>query len=235
MSGVVAFAGSRSVVSPLVVPAVRSVLASGRDIVVGCARGVDRAVAAEVVGSGHAARLGVFAVAPVPGGSWAAAAAESGAVVAWGCGGVPGRAGFAHRSRLVLAASVAAGAGGGLVAFPSVPCPAVCAPAWGSAVESAPVVGGGSGTWLAVALAVGAGLPVAVFAPLSFLPSWGRGAWVSGAASGVWSACWRWDPAALSLPGCPASGPLEPEHFFGMRVPGRPAWESLPDHFYSGE
>jgi len=41
---------------------------------------------------------------------------------------------------------------------------------------------------LVVALPVGAGFAVAVFAPLSLLPVWARGAWVPAAASGLWSA-----------------------------------------------
>ena len=231
VSGVVAFAGSRSSVSPLVASAVRSVLASGRDVVVGCARGVDQAVAAEVVGSGHAARLGIFAVAPVPAGSWAAASAASGASVVW-VPGSAGRAAFAVRSRLVLAAAVAGGPGGGLVAFPSGPCPAVCAPHWGMAVERARVTGGGSGTWLAVALAVGAGLPVALFLPPGVsLPCWSGGDWLTSPDfPGVWSRSYLW------LPAHPGDRVRSQQHLWGdpvfgpgpvpFAIPGSPSGDS---------
>jgi hypothetical protein len=196
VSGVVVFAGSRSVVSGLVSPAVVSVLASGRDVVVGCARGVDAAVAATVCGWGLGRRLGVFAVSPVPAASWAAAAAADGASVVR----VPrsaGRAAFAVRSRLVLAAAVAGGPGSGLVAFPSGPCPAVCRPVVGP-VFSGRVSGGGSGSWLAVALAVGAGLPVVVFLPAGpSAPAWAGGSWVPAAASGLWASALRWSPSLL--------------------------------------
>jgi hypothetical protein len=124
MSGVVAFAGSCSVVSPLVQPAVRAVLASGRSVVVGDAAGVDAA--------GSAARV----VSRGGGGRWAPAV----------------------RTRAVVAAALAGGPGSGLVAFPSGPCPAVCRPVPGP-LSSGRVSGGGSGSWLAVALAVGLGLP----------------------------------------------------------------------------
>jgi hypothetical protein len=181
--------------SGLVSPAVVSVLASGRDIAVGCARGVDAAVAATVCDWGLGSRLGVFAVSPVPAASWAAAAAADGASVV----SVPrsaGRAVFAARSRLVLAAAVAGGAGSGLVAFSSGPCPAVCRPVPG--LFAGRVSGGGSGSWLAVALAVGAGLPVAVFLAVGVsAPEWAGGSWVPAAASGVWASALRWSPSLL--------------------------------------
>jgi hypothetical protein len=184
-----------------VAPAVRSVLAAGRDVVAGCARGVDRAVAAEVVGSGLAERLGVFAVAPVPAESWAAAAAAAGASVVW----VPrsaGRAAFAVRSRLVLAAALAGGPGGGLVAFPGGPCPAACLPDWGAAPEQARVSGGGSGTWLAIALAVGAGLPAAVFLSGGVpVPPWPGASWAGLAELGVWSRAVSCRSDQLRFPG----------------------------------
>ena len=168
MGGVVAFAGSRSVVSPLVTPAVRAVLASGRSLVVGDAAGVDAAVAAV---AGAAAQV----VACGAGGRWAPAV----------------------RTRAVVAAALAGGPGSALVAFPAGPCPEVCRPVPGAAL-SGRVTGGGSGSWLAVALAVGAGLPVVVFLPAGVAPpAWPGGSWVPAAASGPWAAAVRWSPALL--------------------------------------
>ena len=69
MGGVVAFAGSRSVVSPLVTPAVRAVLAAGRSVVVGDAAGVDAAVAAVAGAAARVVRCGA-------GGSWVPAASS---------------------------------------------------------------------------------------------------------------------------------------------------------------
>jgi hypothetical protein len=92
---------------------------------------------------------------------------------------------------------VAGGPGSGLVAFVGGACPAACRPV-AAPLSSGRVVGGGSGSWLAVALAVGAGLPVVVFAPAGVsLPAWSGGRWVPSAASGVWAAGWRWVPSAL--------------------------------------
>ena len=229
VAAVVAFAGSRSSVLPLVVPAVRSVVASGRAVAVGCAAGVDAAVVAAVVAAGAASRLAVFAVAD-PGGlpfarvAGLQAAAAAGASVSWFWPpAVPaGRSAFAARTRLVLAASVAGGPGSGLVAFPSGPCPAVCQPVAGGpsgALFSGRVTGGGSGSWLAVALAVGAGLPVAVFLPAGVAaPAWAGGSWVPAASSGVWASALRWSPSLLvGIPAGPGALPAS------WSQPGSPA------------
>lgn len=193
MSGVVAFAGSRSVVPPAVVPAVGSVLASGRSVVVGCAGGVDAAVVAAVVAAGASSRLSVLAAFP------ASAARVLASVVAAGgspasvslasdsAGLAPGLA-LAWRTRSVVAAAARGGPGSALVAFPSGPCPAACRP-------GPSPVGGGSGTWLAVALAVGAAFPAVVFLPPGVpAPPWAGGRWAPAAGSGVWSAAVRWVP-----------------------------------------
>lgn len=157
---VVAFAGSRSVVPAVVAPAVRAVQASGRSVVVGCAPGVDAAVAAAAPG---AVVLSASSSAP-----WALAA----------------------RTRLVVAAAVAGGPGSALVAFPSGPCPVGCVP-------GASVSGSGSGTWLAVALAVSSSLPVVVFLSSGVsAPAWPGGSWVV-AGVGVWSGAVRWAPGAV--------------------------------------
>lgn len=167
---VVAFAGSRSVVPPALVPVVRSVVASGRSVVVGCAAGADAAVAA----------------------------AAPGAVVVSASGSA--RWSLAARTRRVVAAAVAGGPGSALVAFPSVACPPACVPG-----PLASVVGGGSGTWLAVALAVSSSLPVVVFLPSGVAPpAWPGGVWLPAASSGLWSAAVRWSPAQLALPPAPA-------------------------------
>jgi hypothetical protein len=64
----------------------------------------------------------------------------------------------------------------------------------------ASVVGGGSGTWLAVALAVSSSLPVVVFLPAGVLPpAWRGGSWAPAASCGLWSAAWCWSPAQLAF------------------------------------
>lgn len=82
--------------------------------------------------------------------------------------------------------------GGCLVAFPGQPCP--------SAVRASPSFGGsGSGTWGSVALAVGLGVPCAVFVPLSVSRSGfpspsslaARFRCVGGPQSGSW---WLFNP-----------------------------------------
>jgi hypothetical protein len=75
----------------------------------------------------------------------------------------------------------------------------------------AAVAGGpGSGSWLALALAVGAGLPVVVFLPAGVAaPAWAGGSWVPAAASGVWASALRWSPSLLAgLPGFGGGLPL---------------------------
>lgn len=110
----------------------------------------------------------------------------------------------------MLAAAVAGGPGSGLVAFPGAPCPAVCRPVAGPLAVGR-VSGGGSGTWLTVALAVGAGLPVVLFLPAGVAaPAWPGGSWLPAASSGVWAAAVRWSPSLLAgvLPGFGGGLPL---------------------------
>lgn len=89
-----------------------------------------------------------------------------------------------------LVALLAASPGSRLVAWPSGACPAVCAPGSASA--------GGAGTWLAVALAVSAGVPVLVVLPAGVAaPAWPGGAWAPAAACGPWAAAVTWQPGAV--------------------------------------
>jgi hypothetical protein len=62
-------------------------------------------------------------------------------------------------------------------------------------------LGGGSGTWLAVALAVGSGLPVALFLPSGIpLPRWVGGSWARPwVRPGLWALAWSWEPGPLPL------------------------------------
>jgi hypothetical protein len=134
-------------------------------VVVGCAAGVDAAVAA----------------------------AAPGALVVRSSGSSPGA--LAARTRRVVAAAVADGPGSALVAFPAGACPAACVPG-----RPAAVVGGGSGSWLAVALAVSSFLPVVVFLPAGVVPpAWPGGAWARAASAGLWSGAVRWVPAQLAF------------------------------------
>ncbi len=207
MSGVVAFGGSRSLLSSsLVVPAVRSVLAAGRSVSVGCAAGADALVLRAVLAAGAASRLSVFAVGEESGrGFWRCsalsavrAAARAGASVSWLAGGplsLPLRVRLFARSEACLSAAVAGGPGSAAVFF----------------VRGGPSVSPGS--WSVAAAAVRLGLPLFVFpvGESSFVwpgPSWSRvaGEFVPAAASGVWSAAFRWEPASrLPSPGVTAS------------------------------
>lgn len=182
---VVAVVGSRSGIPAGVVPVVSALVAGGRVVACGCCAGVDAAV----LGCAPPEALRVFA-AFGPDGSGAVgslsavgpvlAAAGAGASVRWWAGGgplVPARPRLAARTRAVVTAA------GAVVAFPSGPAPAPGA--------------GGSGSWLAVGLALRAGLPVVVFpaapggAPLpDFWPGVGRLAW-SPAGAGVWASGFR--------------------------------------------
>ena len=93
---------------------------------------------------------------------------------------------------------------------PGGPCPAVCRPVAGP-LSVGRVPGGGSGSWLAVALAAGAGLPVVVFLPAGVAPpAWPGGSWAPAASSGVWAAALRWSPSALAgvLPGFGGGAPF---------------------------
>lgn len=96
-----------------------------------------------------------------------------------------GRGAFAARSVALVRAAVASG-GGALVAFPAGPCPAGVSPARSWRSGSPP-----SGSWSAVALAVGLGLPVfvgSVGAAAPSLPGWGPWRRVAaGAFAGLWA------------------------------------------------
>lgn len=188
VGGVVAVAGSRGLCpsfAPLVASVVRSVVASGRSVAVGCCVGADSAV----LGSGvPVSSLRVFAAFGAGGvGSCSLSAvsavsafAAAGGSVAWWAGGgssvaLPVRL-SARTGAVVGAASVSC------VVFFSSP----------SSV----------GSLLACRLAVGRGLPVFAF-PCGFagsaLPSLGSGAWVAVGGSGVWSSAWRWVSSQVSL------------------------------------
>ncbi len=102
-----------------------------------------------------------------------------------------GRSSFARRSVALVRAVAASGAGAAFAGFVSSSCPAGLLPSrsWraGACV---------SGSWSALALAVGLGLPVFVFrcAPGVVLPSaWGSWARVS---VGAFAGAWRLSPAA---------------------------------------
>ncbi len=97
---VVAFAGSRRLRAAAALGrvrrAVRSVLASGRWVAVGCAKGVDQAVIQTALELGYAHRLVIYAVGgPTGRGFWSGSAplallhkaARQGAVVFWWAGG----------------------------------------------------------------------------------------------------------------------------------------------------
>jgi hypothetical protein len=96
---------------------------------------------------------------------------------------------LAARTR-ALVAQLAASPGSRLVAWPSAPCPPVCSPGSSSA--------GGVGTWLAVALAVSAGVPVLLMLPAGVAaPAWPGGVWAPVAACGPWAAAVTWQPGAV--------------------------------------
>jgi predicted Rossmann fold nucleotide-binding protein DprA/Smf involved in DNA uptake len=178
--GVVALAGSRSLPAGgarLVSSVVGDLVASGCQLVCGCATGADAAV----ISSAPVSALRVFA-AFGPDGSGSAGSvsavsvvrqfARRGGWVGWWSGGQRGllRVRLAARTRAVVSAADA-----GLVVFPASPS--------------------ARGSWLAARLAVGRGLPVVAF-PLGFLPSalpsLGAGRWVAVGAPGVWASAWRW-------------------------------------------
>ena len=183
----VGFCGSRSLSSSfagLVGSVVRSVLAFGRSVAVGCAAGGDLLVRSAAPGAR------VFRVSSFAG------------------GGGPPRAAFVRRSVALVRAVAASGAGAGFVGFVAVGCPRSVAP---SASPSRCFCGGGSGSWASLALAAGLGVPVVVFrcgsvsvpgfpaCPLGLsLPSWWGGSWAPAAASGPWSGGFRWSPPAGS-------------------------------------
>ena len=180
-AGVVALAGSRFLPAGgvrLVASVVKELVASGFQLVCGCATGAD----AVVISSAPPQALRVFAVFGLSGtGSAGSVSAVSvvrqfatagGSVVWWsgGHGGRPLRFRLAARTRAVVSAATA-----GLVVFLASPR--------------------SRGSLLAARLAVGRGLPVVAF-PLalspSALPSLGAGRWVASGASGLWASAWRW-------------------------------------------
>jgi len=190
VSGVVAFAGSRSLgaaFAPLVGSAVGSVLRSGRSVSVGCCVGADAAVLSALCaasprsgscfaafGSGGVGSCALSAVGAVS--SFAAA----GGSVSWWAGGaasvaLPARL-SARTGAVVAAASVSA------VLFFSSPASV--------------------GSLLAARLAAERGLPVFAF-PCGFcgslLPSLGAGSWVCVGGSGVWSLSFRWVSSQVFL------------------------------------
>ncbi len=199
----VVFCGSRSLspsFAPEIAGAVRSVLAGGRGVAVGCCPGADLDALRSWLGpwrellvgenpsglSGSCRRLrrrrrrrrgGLllsFSLSP-----FLRLAASRGASVSWLAGGplsLPLSARLAARSAACVRFAAASGPGAGLVCFGLRPS--------------------SRGSLLACSLAVSCGLPVVVFpcgAPLAVL---GPGSW-RPAGSGVWSAAVRWSPVSL--------------------------------------
>jgi hypothetical protein len=227
VAGIVGFCGSRSLpasaeVSALVSGVVGSVLAGvpRRGVAVGCAVGGDALVVSAALALDASSQLRVFAafgpVSPpwpaarfsAPGASSSvssvtgvAGALAAGASVTWWAGGgpsVPIARRLASRSKTMVSAVAASGAGCGLVGFVSSPCPAGLFP---SPSPSACFSGFGSGSWASLALASGLGLPVVVFPvrtlasagdPCPALPASWPGSWL--ALSGVWSGGFRFVP-----------------------------------------
>ena len=181
-AGVMALAGSRFLPAGgarLVASVVKELVASGFQLVCGCATGADAAV----ICSAPPQALQVFAAfGPSGSGSCSVSAvsavrqfATAGGSVEWwsgGHGGRPLRFRLAARTRAVVSAATA-----GLVVFPASPS--------------------ARGSWLAARLAAGRGLPVVAFPlalPPSALPSLGAGRWVACGGPGVWASAWRWLP-----------------------------------------
>ena len=190
MSGVVAVAGSRALSGAglaLVGPVCRSVVASGRSLVVGCATGADAAVLSAGLPVSAVRCFAAFGSGPCYAGAWRGSAtpavgryAASGGRVVWLAGGpvsVPLRARLASRTSAVVSAASA-----GCVVF------------FGSPVSR--------GSALAGRLAVGRGLPVFGF-PLGFsggfLPSLGSGFWLPFNGSGPWVSAWVWQSSQLGF------------------------------------
>jgi hypothetical protein len=170
---IVAFAGSRALPAhwqPVIDQIVRSTLASGRLVAVGCAPGADAMVAAAAPDA-LLYRADDYRVR-----------------------GLPSAAALAARSTAVVRAALASGRGAGFVMFVYRPCPAGLVPA---AEPSRCFRGLGSGSWASAALAAGLGLPVIVFTSSELPPTWGR--WAPAAAVGPWARGWRLGPAALPL------------------------------------
>ena len=187
-SGLVAVCGGRSLpgaFAPLVGRVCRSLVGSGRSLVVGCAVGAD----AFVLSSGvPPSAVHVFAAfgpggvgsCPVSNVAGVSAFAAAGGSVCWWRGGPRG---VAVASRLVCRSqSVVVSASAGLVCFFASP-------------QS-------RGSLLACQLAAGRGLPVVAFAcgfPASALPLLGPGSWSAVGGSGCFSSGFRWVPAQSSL------------------------------------
>jgi hypothetical protein len=196
----VAVAGSRSLppqASALVAAVCRSLVASGRSLVVGCAVGADAAVLS--AGLPPSAVQSFAAFGPVSP-SWPAPSGRYSAPGAWSGSAVREVAEF-----LFAGGSVAWWAGGG----PSVPLPARLAARTRAVVAQASagcVVFFGSpssrGSLLAARCAADRGLPVFAF-PVGFagslLPSLGAGSWVPVSGVGAWSSAWRWAPSSLRI------------------------------------
>jgi len=190
VSGVVAVAGSRALPPAglaLVGPVCRSVVASGRSLVVGCAVGADAAVLSAGLPVSAVRCFAAFGRGPGFAGAWRGSAAPavggfaaSGGAVSWLAGGplsLPLRARLASRTSAVVSA-----ASSGCVVF------------FGSPASR--------GSALAARLAVGRGLPVFGF-PVGFsgalLPSLGAGEWVPFSGFGVWASAWFWMPSQLGI------------------------------------
>ena len=185
MSGVVAFAGSRSlpaVFEPLVARVAGGVVASGRAVAVGCCVGVD-AVVLQFVRSSSVRCFAAFGVGGVGACSLSAVSLVSalpsrGGSVSWLAGGslaVPLPARLASRSRAVVRAA------------------STCAVVFFASPSS-------RGSFLAARSAVARGLPVFAFAcgfcP-SLLPSLGAGgSWsASPISGGLFASGFEWSPA----------------------------------------
>jgi len=175
---VVGFGGARSCAggrAALVRRVARAAALAGAEVRVGCASGVDSLVGSEVlrVDPGRLVLFCAWGPESCAAGSLRASAVESvGGSVVWWAGGRSGSVAERLRGRSVALAR------SGLSCFLAFPGPR------------------SRGTWVAVRACVAAGVPVFVW-PVgsSPLPSLGPGGrWVRVAASGFWSACWRWLP-----------------------------------------
>jgi len=187
--GVVAVAGSRSLspaFAPLVASVVRSVVASGRSVAVGCCVGADSFALAALA----SLPLSVLPFAPRPV-----------CFAAFGAGGV------GSCSLSAVSAVSAFAAAGGSVSFwagggSSVALPVRLSSRTNAVVSSASVSAvvffsspSSAGSLLACRLAVGRGLPVFAFAcgfSGALLPLLGAGSWVAVGGVGVWSSGFRW-------------------------------------------
>lgn len=180
---VVGFCGSRGLSSGgLVGSVVRSAVARGSSLVVGCCVGADASVVSAAVRSGGAPLLRVFAsfgssgsgALPVSAVGPVGSAVVSGARVSWWSGG-RGSARSRLRGRSLALVRFLSRSGGSLVCF------------LGSRSSR--------GSLLAVRAAVSLGVPVFVFVcgPFSVPPLVGSGSWfVSRRGSRFGAACFRW-------------------------------------------